>query len=194
MTDTTKEEILSLNIGTKIKLLRKDKQFTLQDLSKRSGLSKPLLSQVENGLVIPPLTTLLRISKALRVSMSHFISEEEARLTLVRKNEIKSAPRRKIEGRDPKIHEYCSLVEGKKHKRMEPLYVEFSPAARAKVSTLSHHGDEFIHILEGKLEVIYDDNTIVLQAGDNLYLDGRIPHAYRSLTRKRTRAIMIVAE
>jgi transcriptional regulator with XRE-family HTH domain len=194
MTDATKEEILSLNIGTKIKLLRKDKQFTLQDLSKRSGLSKPLLSQVENGLVIPPLTTLLRISKALRVSMSHFISEEEARLTLVRKNEIKSAPRRKIEGRDPRIYKYCSLVEGKTKKRMEPLYVEFSPAARAKVSTLSHHGDEFIHILEGKLEVIYDDNTIVLQAGDNLYLDGRIPHAYRSLTKKRTRAIMIVAE
>lgn len=194
MTDSIKEEILSLNIGTKIKLLRKDRQFTLQDLSQRTGLSKPLLSQVENGLVIPPLPTLLKISKALRVPMTQFISEEEGRITLVRNKDIKSAPKRKVEGRDPKTHEYFSLVEGKAHKKMEPLFVEFSSAARGKATTLSHHGDEFIHVLEGELEVIYNEATIVLQAGDNMYLDGRIPHAYRSLSKKRTRAIMVVAE
>lgn len=194
MTDTIKEEILALNIGAKIRLLRKDRQFTLQDLSEKTGLSKPLLSQVENSLVIPPLPTLLRISKALRVPMSHFITEEEERVILVRKKDVRTAPKRMVEGRDPDLYAYSSLVEGRTYKKMEPLHVEFSPVAKDKVTTMTHHGEEFIHVLEGELEVIYDDTTVVLKEGDNLYLDGRIPHAYRSLTKKRTKAIMIIAE
>lgn len=194
MTDKIKKEILSLNIGTKIKLLRKDRQFTLQDMSQKTGLSKPLLSQVENGLVIPPLPTLLKISKALRVPMTHFISQEEGRVIVLRKKDLKTAPKRCFEGRQPSLQDFTSLIEGKISKKMEPLYVEFSPAAKSKLSPISHHGDEFIHVLEGTLEVTYDDTTVVLQAGDSIYLDGRIPHAYRSLTKKRVSAIMVVAE
>ncbi len=194
MTQTVKDEIISLNIGTKIKLLRKDRQFTLQDLSNKTGLSKPLLSQVENSLVIPPLATLLKISKALRVPMSYFITEEENRVTVVRGEDINGIPKRLVEGRDPASYLYSSLVEGKIHKKMEPLFVEFSQIAKDRVNPLGHHGDEFIYVLEGQLEVLYDDTSFVLDPGDSLYLDARVPHGYRSLTKKRTRAIMVLAE
>ncbi len=191
---SVKEEVLALNIGPKIKRLRKDRQFTLQDLSNKTGLSKPLLSQVENGLVIPPLPTLLRISNALRVPLTHFITDDEERILVVRRNEVNAAPRRFIEGRDPKSYNYASLVKGRTNKKMEPLYVEFSQVAKSKVAPMSHHGDEFIHVLEGRLEVNYEDTVVVLDAGDSIYIDGRIPHSYRSLTKKRTRALMVIAE
>lgn len=194
MTQTIKDEILSLKIGAKVKLLRKDMQYTLQDLSEKTGLSKPLLSQVENSLVIPPLPTLLKISKALRVPMTHFVSYEEERVAVVRKKDVKSSPKRIVEGRDPESYLYYSLLDGKTHKKMEPLYVEFSQVARDKVTALTHHGEEFVHVLEGQLEVLYNDTIIVLEEGDNLYLDGRIPHGYRSLTKKRSRALMVVTE
>lgn len=194
MTESIKDEVISLNIGTKIKLLRKDRQFTLQDLSDRTGLSKPLLSQVENSLVIPPLTTLLRISRALKVPMAHFISEEENRVILTRGENVGEAPTRTFEGRDPSSYTYSSLVEGMFHKKMEPYFVEFSQVAKDKLDLLSHHGDEFIYVLEGQLEVIYEETSFVLDPGDSLYLDARVSHGYRSLTKKRTKAIMVVAE
>lgn len=194
MTQSVKEEIISLNIGSKIKLLRKDRQFTLQDLSDKTGLSKPLLSQVENSLVIPPLPTLLKISKALRVPMTYFITEEENRVTVVRSQEVIGAPKRFVEGRDPESYAYSSLVEGKIHKKMEPLYVEFATMAKNKVTPLGHHGDEFIYVLEGELEIFYDETTYILEAGDSLYLDARVPHGYRSVSKKRARAIMVLAE
>jgi transcriptional regulator with XRE-family HTH domain len=194
MDQSIKEEILALNIGAKIKGLRKDRQFTLQDLSNKTGLSKPLLSQVENSLVIPPLPTLLKISKALKVPMTHFLTEENERVLVVRGKEIGAAPKRFIEGRDPTSYTYSSLVAGKTHKKMEPLYVEFSQVAKDKVTPLSHHGEEFIYVLEGQLEVLYENSSVSLEPGDSLYLDARIPHGYRSLTKKRTRAIMVVAE
>lgn len=194
MTESIKDEVISLHIGAKIKLLRKDRQFTLQDLSTRTGLSKPLLSQVENSLVIPPLPTLLKISKALKVPMTHFISEEENRVTVIRGEKVGEAPRRAFEGRDPSRYTYSSLVEGKFHKKMEPFFVEFSQVAKDKLNLLSHHGDEFVYVLEGELEVIYEETSFVLDPGDSLYLDARVPHGYRSLTKKLTRAIMVVAE
>lgn len=194
MIKSAKEEILGLNIGAEVKCLRKDRQFTLQDLSDRTGLSKPLLSQVENNLVIPPLPTLHRISNALKVPMTHFLSKEDERVMVVRKKDVREAPKRFIEGRDPVGHIYSSLVEGKTSKKMEPVYVEFSRADKEGMTMLTHHGEEFLYVLEGQLEVLYEDTTAVLEPGDSLYLDARIPHAYRSLTRKRTRAIMVVVE
>lgn len=76
MGKTNRDEILSFNIGPKIKILRKKQKLTLQDLSNKTGFSKPLLSQIENGHVIPPLPTLLGICRALDVPMRYFIPKK----------------------------------------------------------------------------------------------------------------------
>ncbi|HXC93505.1 MAG TPA: helix-turn-helix transcriptional regulator, partial [Geobacteraceae bacterium] len=70
-------DVKELNIGQKIRKLRKERRLTLQYLSDLSGLSKPLLSQIENELVIPPIATLLKIAKALKVGIHYFFEEEE---------------------------------------------------------------------------------------------------------------------
>ena len=70
-------EVKELQIGQKIRDLRQKQRMTLQDLSQATELSKPLLSQVENDQVIPPLATLLRIAKALRVPLQTFFEEED---------------------------------------------------------------------------------------------------------------------
>ncbi len=60
--ENIREEVKELQIGMKIRRLRQERRMTLQDLADATGLSKPLLSQIENEQVIPPLATLLRIS------------------------------------------------------------------------------------------------------------------------------------
>lgn len=67
-----REEVKDLLIGLKIRRLRQERRMTLQNLAEATGLSKPLLSQIENEQVIPPLATLLRISKALKVGLQTF--------------------------------------------------------------------------------------------------------------------------
>jgi len=76
-------EVRDLNIGHKIRNLRKEERLTLQDLSALSGLSKPLLSQIENDQVIPPIATLLKIAKGLKVGIHFFFEEEEDRQKFV---------------------------------------------------------------------------------------------------------------
>ncbi len=68
MRKEARRAIEELQIGTKLKHCRKQvRHWTLADLSKKTGLSKPLLSQVENNLVTPPLQTLYILCKALDV-------------------------------------------------------------------------------------------------------------------------------
>ena len=74
--ENVKEEIRELRIGDKIRKLRQERRLTLQDLADLTGLSKPLLSQIENDQVTPPLATLLKIAKGLKVGL-HFFFEDE---------------------------------------------------------------------------------------------------------------------
>ncbi|MCB7128406.1 MAG: helix-turn-helix transcriptional regulator [Candidatus Brocadiales bacterium] len=68
MREEARRAIEELQIGTKLKHYRtKVRHWTLDELSKKTGLSKPLLSQVENNLVTPPLQTLYGLCKALDV-------------------------------------------------------------------------------------------------------------------------------
>jgi len=66
-----KAQIKEFRIGEKIRGQRQQRRLTLQELSDLTALSKPLLSQIENGQVVPPLATLLKIARGLKVDI-HF--------------------------------------------------------------------------------------------------------------------------
>jgi transcriptional regulator with XRE-family HTH domain len=72
-----KQRVKELRLGEQIKTLRREKKLTLQELSERTGLSKPLISQVENGLVLPPLITLYLISSGLKVDFSFWFFSDD---------------------------------------------------------------------------------------------------------------------
>ena len=87
MDSKVKEEVAALNLGNKIRNLRKQRALTLQEVSDLTGLSKPLLSQIENNIAAPPIATLIKISTALGVKISHFFRDQEMndRIVVVKK-------------------------------------------------------------------------------------------------------------
>lgn len=87
---TTDEEHIS-SIGPLTKALRLSLGLTLQDVSDKAGLSKPLISQIENGLVIPPLQTLSKISNALNQDISFYFAPPGRSAPKNRQKRIKEA-------------------------------------------------------------------------------------------------------
>jgi transcriptional regulator with XRE-family HTH domain len=188
-----KHEVNKLHIGRKIRDLRKKAGFVLQDLSDQTGLSKPLLSQVERGVVSPPIATLLKISKALNVNLSFFFqdSDPEEKVVLVRKDESKMIDSRYF-GREESGYYYEALAYKKSKKYMEPFLVEFKRKRAEKLSYFSHEGEEFIYLLEGTLEFRTETEQYVLYPGDSLYFESSIPHAYRAMGRRNAKALTVV--
>ena len=193
VSDDIKHEVRKLHIGSKIRNLRKKAEMVLQDLSDRTGLSKPLLSQIEKEVVSPPVATLLKISRALNVNISYFFQDGdmEERVVLVKRDESKVIDSRYF-GREESGYYYEALAYKKSRKSMEPFLVEFKRKRADQLTYFSHEGEEFIHLLQGTLEFRTEERDLVLQEGDSLYFESSIPHAYRALGRKNAKALTVI--
>ncbi len=193
VSDDIKHEVRKLHLGKKIRDLRKKSGFVLQDLSDRTGLSKPLLSQIEKEVVSPPVATLLKISKAFNVNIGFFFQDgdPEDRVVLVKKDESKVIDSRYF-GREESGYYYEALAFKKSKKFMEPFLVEFKRKKIDKLSYFSHEGEEFIYVLQGTLEFRTEDRHYLLDPGDSLYFESSIPHAYRATGPRNAKALTVV--
>lgn len=183
-----------LRIGRVVKDLRHKKQITLQDLAAKTGIPRSVLVEIESGEVIPPVATLLKLAKAFNVGMASFFEEETSGMKI---SVTRSGERIRIKRR-PHHHEgevdyiYESLETHKADKHMEPLLVEFQPLDTGDMLFTNHEGEEFIFVLEGRLEFRTDDRVEVLLPGDTIYFESEINHTFRSLDEKQARAIAVV--
>lgn len=192
MTDI-RHELKELQIGQKIRGLRQNQRLTLQDLADLTGLSKPLLSQIENDQVTPPIATLLKISKGLKVGIHFFFETEGNRQKFVLTRAENQPPlRRRPKGAVIEGYLYRSLAPGIRHKHIEPFMVEFEPLPWDESRSYSHDGEEFLHILEGELEFHYGSEIMTLKPGDSVYYDSSEPHGFVARGEMRARAVAVL--
>ncbi len=194
MAKTIDPELKDLGIGMKIRELRQKRRYTLQDLSAKTGLSKPLLSQVENGHVMPPVATLLKIARALDVNISYFFHEEEKeeKIAVTRRSERKSFSRRSHQDASEVGYTYESLELHKSRKHMQPLMVTFEVMEKKEMVFYSHEGEECVYLMEGELEFRTPDELKTLKPGDCLYFESDVAHAFRSVGPDPARALIVV--
>ena len=187
-------EFRKLRLGEKVKDLRLLKRYTLRQVSGKTGLSIALLSQVENNAVSPPVATLLRIARALGVNIGYFFREEESkeRAVVVRKGERRKAFRHMPAQHRESGYTYEALAYTKNSKHMEPFLVEFEPKKKEEVAFLNHRGEEFLFLLRGRLAFHYNQEEIVLEAGDSLDFEADMPHAFRALKGKKAQGVVVL--
>ncbi|MBU2547665.1 MAG: XRE family transcriptional regulator [Proteobacteria bacterium] len=187
-------DVMALEIGGKIKELRKKKGYTLQDVSSITGLSRPLISQIENNRVVPPVATLLRLARSLGVGLSHFFQEDDTRerVVVTRKDERRSPAKRPHHQKGVVPYMYEALEVKKASKHMEPFYVTFDEIAAGDMSFFSHEGEEFVYLLSGRLEFRTHDQVYLLETGDSLYFESDLAHAFRSLGPGPSQAIIVI--
>jgi transcriptional regulator with XRE-family HTH domain len=192
--DIFRDEVRELQIGFKIRRIRQERRMTLQALADATGLSKPLLSQIENEQVIPPLATLLRIAKAFRLPLQSFFQEEgsSARCVLTKAGESRKMLRRPVDDGHPVLYTYHSLAYGKKNRSLEPFLVEFDLGEWREEMMVSHEGEEFVFLLDGELELHYADQIFPMSPGDSVYYDSVERHAFIAKGQVRPRAVAVI--
>ncbi len=181
MPDNTKDKLASLDIGSQVRKLRNKRSLTLQELSELTGLSKPNLSQIENNIVTPPISTLLKISGALGVQIGHFFKKATpgSNVVVVRKEDRYGVA--KGQHISHIGYQYEPLAYPKVEKSMEPFIVHMEERAADDIVYNNHRGEEFLLVMDGQLEFICGETNVILQEGDSLYFDSSIPHGYRGI-------------
>lgn len=167
------------SVGQRVRVVRQEKGLTTEDVGQRTGLSPKYLDQIEADELSPPLGVLIKIAKALHMKLGRFISTGEVKpFTVIRKHDRRIVSRYSSEQGDQYGYTYESLAPDKKDRQMEPFMVTLVPS-KAKKELSTHAGQEFIHVLEGAMEVILEGYTDVLYRGDSIYYDSTVPHLVR---------------
>lgn len=170
-------------LGERLRQLRKEAGFTLQDLARRSGVSLSTLSKIENAQVAPTFDTLLKAARGLGIGFEALLAPAAA--------EPAAAPRRTggrlvvtrrqdAVGFSTPAYEYHVHANGLRRKSMTPLIMEVKARSLAEATTWSsHEGEEFILVLAGTVEMhteFYE--PMRLSAGDSAYIDSAMPHLF----------------
>ena len=189
--ETLRRVLSSYELGQKIHHLRMRKKIALVDLGRHTGLSASMLSQLENGKLVPTLPTLARIAMVFDVGLDHFFGNKKRRglFSVVRANERIQFPDRP-DSPKPAFFFEC-LAFSTQDKSIQAYLAEFPPRAESEVNEHFHEGAEFLHLLEGSMAVHYEDEHHVLKPGDSVYFDSSEPHAYRGLSVPPAKAIVI---
>ena len=190
--ETVKRALSTYEIGRKLRQLRLRKKIGLADLGKHTGLSASMLSQLETGKLIPTLPTLARIAMVFDVGVDYFFVDKRKRrlFSIVRKTERIRFPDR-ADSPEPQYFFEC-LAFNAPEKSVQTYMAEFPAGRFARPSEEHvHDGAEFVHVLEGTLQITYQDVAYTLEAGDSVYFDSLEPHSYRCASDVPARALVV---
>ena len=173
-------------LGHNVLKFRKRRNLTLDDLAQRSGVSKAMLSQVEQEKVNPTVAVVWKIAHGLGVSIHELLGAEETRrpVEVTRKE---NATVLKEEGCEIQILSPIEMAED-----LELYIVRFSPGG-ALVSTPHFPGtEEFTTCLRGALEVSSGEGNVALNPGDMAHYTADVAHAIRAKGNGPAEAFLIV--
>jgi transcriptional regulator with XRE-family HTH domain len=176
-------------IGRQIREFRRARGLKLAELAQTCGVSKALLSKIENAKVSSPISTYSNIAAALGINFGDLIrGENEAGFLIVRKNERKLVSKK----RTAHGYQFESLGYNWSNKKFNPFLLTYLPRpTNTPLPNFTFEGEEFIFLLEGQIEMFYGKERHHLTPGDCIFLDGSTPHGGRALGKKKAVALLL---
>jgi len=158
-------------IGARVKALRESAALSLRDLSERSGVSAPMLSQVERGETSPTLTVAARIAAGLQLRLSQLLRLDEGdSVTIVR------AAQRQRGGNKKRGHSFEVLTSSQPGQRAELSRHTLAPGG----ATGAAGSRETALVEQGSLVLVCDGQRHQLTQGDCVTFDADLPHHFEN--------------
>ena len=165
---------LSWVIANHVRTRRKDIGLSVALLAQRTGISKGMLSKIENAQTSPSLTTLERLAFALEMpvtSLFRGLSEERDAVFV----KAGSGPEIIRQGtRAGHTYELLGSMRGP-YKHIEPLLVSLNEKSEV-FPLFQHEGIEILYMLQGEMEYTFGRQRYAMEPGDTLQFEGDIPH------------------
>lgn len=182
------------NIGEKIREVRGAKKVSLEDLAIRADLDVELIQKIEGDEVIPSLGPLIKIARSLGVRLGTFLDDnDQLGPVIVRAGKESEGVRFISQSTNSREHlNFFSLAADKAGRHMEPFIVEIEPSKQTDYKLSSHEGEEFIYVLDGKVEINYGKEIFVLEKGDSIYLDSIVSHHVHAADDQVARILAVV--
>lgn len=157
-------------IGNKIKEVRRKKNLTLAELSKKVGISVSFLSQIENGKVSLTLLTLSKIAAALEIPMKDFFEQD-----LQTEQYVRDKKSNRLEYMSSNYKTFHILSGRFPNRLLDAFYMTMEPHFD-RYEELEHTGEEFYYILNGTASFCIDGAEHIARKGESIHFPSTHPH------------------
>lgn len=170
--------------GDKIRKLRESHEWSLEDLAQDTDQSPEFIQQVENNEIVPSVSFLLKLSRALDVDPGTFLREEEK--AAIEDKRAQAFIKR------TKNYAYQTLTPGAENQHLRGFMITIEPRQAHKPVAYKHEGEEFVYVMEGSLELTLDNKVNHLKMGESMHYNSEIPHKLKNLGNETTRCLVIL--
>jgi transcriptional regulator with XRE-family HTH domain len=176
-------------LGARVRALREGTDLSLRDLAERSGVSAPMLSQVERGETSPTLAVAERIAAGLDLTLSQLLRLDESRHVVV----MRHGEGRKRRRGGHRVEELTAPLPGQ---RADVSRHWLEPGAAT-----GGRGDPPIHepgsretavVLAGTATLVADGDPHELRAGDSVTFDADLPHHFENNAKEPADLLAVV--
>jgi transcriptional regulator with XRE-family HTH domain len=187
----TQKDPLEHYLGATIRELRQRHGLTIAQVCSQAGISRGMLSKIENAQTSTGLDVLNRIAQALGVSLSTLFRNYDVPrggAQFVRKGGGMEVVRKGT----TRGHTYHLLAYDQGPKKIfEPFLITMDDESE-RFPVFEHPGTEFIHMLKGVIEYRHGQQTYVLHPGDTLTFQGDVPHGPEKLIKTPIQFLSII--
>ena len=141
-----------------------------------TGVSKPMLGQIERDQSVPTVTTLWKIATGLKVPFSSFLEESQAEYMVAGRDEGKL-----ISGEDGRMRAYPMLPYDPV-RSVETFYIELDPGCCHRSDRHTDGVEEHVFVLRGTLRLILGGQTVDVREKQAIRFRADIPHTYQNLS------------
>jgi len=170
--------------GEKVRRLRESHGWSIDDLAAHTGQTPELIQEAEEGKVMPSVSFLLSISKALDVDPGSFLKDEEKAAIQGQRAQAFS-----VRNRD---YAYKTLTPGAEHQHLRGFLITIEPRQAHKSIAYKHEGEEFIYVLEGHLEVTLGNKVSEFKVGECVHFNSETPHKLKNICDETTICLVVL--
>jgi transcriptional regulator with XRE-family HTH domain len=173
--DEVEAEVDEAEVGLRIHRLRTERHLTLKDLAARSGLTQSFLSQVERNLTSPSVASLRKVAQAFGVPLTALFNGPQTPENRV----VRRAERRQL--LDPRYQWRDYLLTPNLQGKLQVILSVIHPGGGSGDEPYAHDSDEeCVIVLRGRLEFWVGADQYLLEEGDSIVFESRIPHRNRN--------------
>lgn len=180
-------------VTDKIKMLCADRNMSVEELAEGSGLTVEQVNRIFARDIIPSLSPLIKIARALGVRLGTFLDDNEEMGPVVHRHVDSPQPATFTSHQtNTNSHmDFISLAARKGGRNMEPFLIDIQSGTGSETLS-SHEGEEFLFVLEGSIIVHYGAKKHVLNKGDSIYYDSIVDHLVTANADSKAKIIGVV--
>lgn len=170
------------SVGLEIRAIRKRKNLKLEEIANQTGFAVDYLKGVETGKLVPNVAALLQISKALGINARSFLHGSRPAQPKSAEEQIGITQN----------YTYTPLTPTGAHTHLKSFHITIEPRQSHQGIDYQHEGEEFVFVLNGKIELTVGDRQVLLTEGEAFQFNSMLPHKMCNLSKSESRLIVAI--